>query len=60
MEKKYTYEHFEGLKLNAQNIKNLYRLLHPEGLTLDELRQKAEQHTFYRILYHHLKDRGES
>lgn len=46
-----TYKELEGL---WPNVLIGYRFLHPEGLTLEELKQKAEEHAIYGIIYRHV------
>lgn len=52
-----TYEHIPKLD---HNIKAVYRFLHPEGLKETELKKKAEEHNFYRIIYQHYKKEQEA
>ena len=36
-------------------VKNTFRLLHPNGLTMEELEQKAKDFNWLRLIYEHFK-----
>lgn len=39
----------------SNNIRIVYHFLHPEGLTMEQLSRKAEEHAFYRGILNHVK-----
>lgn len=39
----------------SDNIRIVYHFLHPEGLTMEQLSRKAEEHAFYRGILNHVK-----
>lgn len=54
--KKITHEHIPNL---SQNIRAVYRFLHPEGLEEAELAKLAGEHNFYRVIYqNYQKEQG--
>lgn len=48
-----TYKDLQGL---WPNVVIGYQFLHPEGLSLEELRQKSEEHAIYGIIYRHVTE----
>lgn len=38
------------------NIRTIFKILHPNGLAIEELLKKAEDHQFYRGIYKHVKE----
>lgn len=40
----------------GNNIMVAYKFLHPNGLSIDELARKANEHDFYRGIYHYVKN----
>lgn len=37
-------------------VKSTFRLLYPNGLTMDELEQKAHKYNWLRMIYEHFKE----
>lgn len=52
-EKMITPADFPKLCQKIPNLRAGFNLLHPQGLTLEQLRQKAGEHNFYRVIYQH-------
>lgn len=40
----------------GNNIRVVFKFLHPEGLSIEELAKKAEVHAFYRGIYRYVKE----
>jgi hypothetical protein len=56
MEKLITHDMLADL---GNNIRVAYKFLHPNGLSMDELAEKANEHDFYRGVYRYIKRRLE-
>ena len=48
-----THEMLDGL---WPNVVKGYKFLHPNGLSLEELEQKAKEHAVYGIIYRHVTE----
>lgn len=40
----------------GHNIQVIFKALHPNGITVEELLEKANEYTFYRGIYKHVKE----
>lgn len=53
MNEKITYDTLIGLN---NNMRVLFKLLHPMGLTIDELKQRADAHNYYKSIYYYVTE----
>lgn len=49
---KITYDKLVGV---SEVVRGVYRLLYPNGLTMEELEQKAEEFAWLRMIYARIK-----
>lgn len=49
---KITYDKLKGF---GDIEKSMFRLLYPSGLTMDQLKEKAEKFSFHRAVYERVK-----
>ena len=49
---------YDMLKDLGKNICAIYEFFHPNGLSVEELLEKAEEHNYYRGIYQYLYDVG--
>ena len=53
MSKTITYDMLTDL---GHNIQTIFEILHPNGLSIEELLKKADKYAFYRGIYNHVKE----